>query len=99
MTACLAGLCRRHAGQPVAASMAGLVRGWERLYPPPDLLVFHTRLGLAVIDAAECCETSAARSIIPDLVQRAVAAEDGYAARDILRHGHHLLETAEVSAS
>ncbi len=90
VTACLAVLCRRHAAQPVAASMAALMRCWEQLHPTPNLLVFRTRLGLAMIDAAECCETPAARSIIPDLAQRAVAAEDGYAARDILRHGCEL---------
>lgn len=90
VAACLAILCHRRAGQRVAARMAALVRGWERLQLAPDLLVFHIRLGLAVIDAAEGYESSAARSILRDLVQRVVAAEDGYAARDVLEHGRFL---------
>ncbi|MWA04619.1 hypothetical protein F8568_030425 [Actinomadura sp. LD22] len=90
VTGCLAILYRRHAGQPLAASTADSVRRWQRLHPTPNLGVFHTRLGLALIDAADCRETSTARSITVALAEQAVAAKDGFAARDILRHGCHL---------
>jgi hypothetical protein len=90
VTGCLTVLHRRHTRQPLAASTADSVRRWQRLHPTPNLVAFHTRLGLALIDAADCRTTSTARSITLALAEQAVAAEDGSAARDVLRHGCHL---------
>ncbi|GIH51615.1 hypothetical protein SAMN05421833_12929 [Microbispora rosea] len=52
----------------------------------PSLVVFRTRLGLSVVDAAGGVDTSDGRAEPTTLTIRAVAADDGYAARDVLNH-------------
>lgn len=52
----------------------------------PGLAVFHTRLGLSLIDAIGTVEDPHARRIITDLIDRTTAGQDGYAARDVLAH-------------
>ncbi|WP_433498551.1 hypothetical protein ACQP1K_27315 [Sphaerimonospora sp. CA-214678] len=83
VTACLAALCRpgddRTAGE--------MLNCYRRLdYTDPGLVVFRTRLGLSVVDAVGGVDTVNGRAVATTLIIRAVAAGDGYAARDVLDH-------------
>jgi hypothetical protein len=51
----------------------------------PELAVFHTRLGLSVIDAT-MIHRRAARGEAHDLIERTIRRGDGYAAREMLAH-------------
>ncbi len=48
--------------------------------------MFHTRLGLTVIDAAGGMKHPAASRIAASLIHRTIESLDGYAARELLAH-------------
>ncbi|WP_204050722.1 hypothetical protein [Microbispora siamensis] len=52
----------------------------------PEYVVFRTRLGLAVVDLVGSMERPEASRAATRLVSEAVAAGDGYVARDVLAH-------------
>ncbi|TDC08062.1 hypothetical protein E1267_11350 [Nonomuraea longispora] len=82
----LGALCRRAGGQPADAEIAEMRQLYLALEPADELIVFHTRLGLAMIDLADGPDQEAAASIAARLVHDILAAGDGYAARDLLAH-------------
>ncbi|MCX4664366.1 hypothetical protein [Streptomyces uncialis] len=86
VTACLTVLARRHADGPSDQDLYTMLDGYQQLHRIPELAVFHTRLGLTVIDAADGVPHSVVRSIAADLVERTAQGGDGYAARDVLAH-------------
>ncbi|MGW0566159.1 hypothetical protein [Streptomyces tauricus] len=86
VTACLAVLCRRDAGQPIDGHLADLVTAYSERKTEPGMTVFDTRLGLTVLDAIGSAEALAAHRIVEDLHRRTTEAEDGYAARENLAH-------------
>ncbi|MEU6028641.1 hypothetical protein ABZ825_16725 [Streptomyces tauricus] len=86
VTACLAVLCRRDAGQPIDGHLADLVTAYSERKTEPGMTVFDTRLGLTVLDAIGSAEALAAHGIVKDLYRRTTDAEDGYAARENLAH-------------
>jgi len=107
VTACLTALCRQHTDQP--ADPDTLLDRYQHLDTHPGLAVFHTRLGLSIIDATGDIEHPAARRITADLLHRATTTPDGYTARDLLHHDgcasvltdhqtHHLTETVHACA-
>ncbi|QSB12858.1 hypothetical protein JQS43_14335 [Natronosporangium hydrolyticum] len=80
VTTCLTMLCR-----PSSAGPADLRTVRQQLEPPPaELVVFHTRLGLCLLDALPSNALSAVPYIAAGLLRHAVT--DGYAARDLLNH-------------
>ncbi|MFC8845772.1 MULTISPECIES: hypothetical protein [unclassified Micromonospora] len=83
VTAALNLLC-----QPVAivsATQQHAVAAYQTLdTTAAGLVVFHTRLGMCLIDALGGVEQPAAQPIAADLIER--ARSDGYAARDVLGH-------------
>ncbi|MGQ0775896.1 MAG: hypothetical protein ACT4NY_15995 [Pseudonocardiales bacterium] len=86
VTACLTALCRQHTDQPTDRDIATLLDRYRHLDTDPGLAVFHTRLGLSIIDATGGIDHRAARRIATDLLHRATTAPDGYTARDLLGH-------------
>jgi hypothetical protein len=84
VTACLTALCLQDANLPAGQSLATMLDSYEQLATAPRLAVFHTRLGLSVIDAMGGVEHTAARGIAYTLINRAAC--DGYAAREVLAH-------------
>ncbi|WP_404190727.1 hypothetical protein [Streptomyces tauricus] len=86
VTACLAVLCRRDAGQPIDGHLADLVTAYSERKTEPGMTVFDTRLGLTVLDAIGSAEALAAHRIVKDLHRKTTDAEDGYAARENLAH-------------
>lgn len=86
VTACLTVLCRRGAGQPIDGHLADLVATYLERQTEPGMTVFGIRLGLTVLDAVGSAEASAAKLMVEDLHRRAIDAEDGYAARENLKH-------------
>lgn len=83
VTACLAVLSDP---EPTMESRTTMLDRYQQLTCGNGLAVFHTRLGLSVIDAAgdEKCEH--AHDIAADLIRRIAASPDGYAAREVLAH-------------
>ncbi|SBT40505.1 hypothetical protein [Micromonospora narathiwatensis] len=86
VTACLAYLCARAAGEPEEAYLDALLGSYRRLTPTPSLAVFHTRLGLAVIDAAGGIGHPDVRSLAAGLIKQACTLDNAYVARDLLHH-------------
>ncbi|RBQ16926.1 hypothetical protein DP939_28115 [Spongiactinospora rosea] len=66
------------------AEITAMRRQHSTLQPAAGLIVFHTRLGLTMIDLIEGLGERA--SIIARLIDTVLAAGDGYAARDLLAH-------------
>ncbi|MEU8279234.1 hypothetical protein ACFYOK_38180 [Microbispora bryophytorum] len=83
VTTCLAALCQP-GDDRTAAEMLDRYRRLD--HTAPGLVIFRTRLGLSVVDAAGGVDTSDGRSIATTLIIRTIAADDGYAARDVLNH-------------
>lgn len=50
------------------------------------MVVFDTRLGLAVLDVVDSVKAPAARLVVAELQRRTMKTTDGYAARDALSH-------------
>ncbi|MFJ9822291.1 hypothetical protein ACIRU3_45155 [Streptomyces sp. NPDC101151] len=86
VTACLKVLCRRHAGQPLDDCLTELVSTYLNHESEPGTTVFDTRLGLTVLDAIDSSEHPGARPLVDDLARRALEAQNGYAARELLTH-------------
>ncbi|WP_199844209.1 hypothetical protein [Streptomyces sp. RTd22] len=86
VTACLMVMSRRQAGLPVDRELAELLDCYQRLDRPAELAVFHTRLGLSVLDIADGVGEVVAHRIATNLIGQTVATSDGYAARDVLAH-------------
>ena len=83
VTACLTLLCQPHPTTSTDRSDAlASFHGLDTTVA--GLTVFHTRLGLCLIDAIAGADQPATRSIAAGLLD--LAAADGYAARDVLAH-------------
>lgn len=73
-----------------------LTEPFHQLTTTPGLAVFHTRLGLSLIDAIGTTEKRHAHAIATNLIARTTTTPDGYTARDILAHpGCRALLTAD----
>ncbi|MDT0445608.1 hypothetical protein [Streptomyces johnsoniae] len=87
VTACLAALCCRVAGQPVDRHHVDrLVSTYAELKPERGMTVFGTRLGLAILDVIGTAEEGAAHRVVNELHHRTAKLGDGYAARENLAH-------------
>ncbi|MFJ7420074.1 hypothetical protein ACIQXD_15910 [Streptomyces uncialis] len=86
VTACLTVLARRYADLPFDQDLGMTLDGYQQLHRVPELAVFHTRLGLTIIDAAGGVRHPAVRCVVADLVEGTTQGGDGYAARDVLAH-------------
>ncbi|MFC8850697.1 MULTISPECIES: hypothetical protein [unclassified Micromonospora] len=86
VTACLAYLCAKAAAAPEEDLLGALLRSFRRLERPADLAVFHTRLGLAIVDAADGLARPDVRDLAADLINQALTCGDAYVARDMLHH-------------
>lgn len=82
VTACLTLLCQR---TTTSIERNHAVHAYQALNPAEaGLAVFHTRLGLSLVDALGGIHQPAAHPIPTDLIKQATG--DGYAARDLLAH-------------
>ncbi|MEU9742211.1 hypothetical protein AB0E12_23810 [Micromonospora chersina] len=85
VTACLAYLCTKAAGEPEGASLDALLRSHRRLTSTPITAVFYTRLGLTVVDAGGLDHPNV-RCLAADLINQVLISDDAYVARDLLHH-------------
>jgi hypothetical protein len=83
---CLTVLCLRFDNQPTDAAVAAMVEHYLTLGRAPELVVFRTRLGFAVVDLAGGVQQPHAARAAGRLLAEAMAAGDGYVARDVLAH-------------
>lgn len=86
VTACLAVLCRRLAGLPTDQEVRSVLDQYRNLGRTTELTVFHTRLGLSVIDVISELEPSEADCVTAELIRQTDAGDDGYATREVLAH-------------
>jgi hypothetical protein len=86
VAACLMVLCLRFGNRPADAAITAMVELYPEVEPAPGLLAFRTHLGLTVIDLAGGTGHPGGAQAAAGMVGEAVAAGDGYAARDILAH-------------
>lgn len=63
-----------------------LTEPFHQLTTTPGLAVFHTRLGLSLIDAIGTTDNRHAHAIATNLIARATATPNGYTAHEILNH-------------
>lgn len=84
VTDCLTALWLRAAGQELDSCLAALVSTYLTHETVPGLTVFDVRFGLTVLDALGTTDHPGARSVVDDLFRRTTAAQDGYAAREVL---------------
>ena len=77
--------CRVSRG-PWRRSLRDLVNTYLERPDQDDMVVFDTRLGLAVLDMVGSPKDPAARLVVTELHRRTVKTTDGYAARETLSH-------------
>ncbi|MEN8654359.1 hypothetical protein ABCR94_28125 [Streptomyces sp. 21So2-11] len=83
VAACLAVLCHTAADENPVGAVAAMVRNYLALSKIPELAVFRTRVGLAVLDLSpHPRQVEASRR----LAQEAATSGDGYIARDVIAH-------------
>lgn len=85
VTACLAALCAPSSRRRTAARTT-MLQQYQHMQATQPPAVFHTRLGLSVIDVLADAEHPAVRDIATTLIQRAVVRQDAHTARDLLGH-------------
>lgn len=83
VAACLAVLCLTAAGDCPVGPVKTMVEHYLALDTAPELAVFRSRIGLAVLDLTPRPQQAEA---LRRLTDEAVAARDGYVARDVLAH-------------
>jgi hypothetical protein len=68
------------------AAVAEMVEHYLGLDTAPGLVVFRTRIGLSVVDLTDGADQADVSQATTRLVDDAVTARDGYAAREVLAH-------------
>lgn len=86
VTACLTVLCHRSQGRPTDQDVAAMLNHYEQVERAPGHAVFHTRLALTIIDAADGTTHPAAHHTVTTLIHHATTSPDGYVARELLAH-------------
>ncbi|WP_399932203.1 hypothetical protein [Streptomyces kanamyceticus] len=83
VAACLAVLCLTAAGGCTVHPAATMVEHYLALDAAPDLAVFRSRVGLAVLDLSPRPQQA---GVSRRLIDEAITYSDGYVARDVLAH-------------
>jgi hypothetical protein len=87
-------LCLKTAGLTAEPAIASMVDLYACLRPDPELLVFRVRLGTLMLDLADGIPRLDTAQVASRLVREAVAAGDGYAAREVLLNDRSRLRLA-----
>ncbi|MGH3926136.1 MAG: hypothetical protein ACRDTT_25295, partial [Pseudonocardiaceae bacterium] len=85
-------------GRTTDPALTTMLHHYQHLTPAPELAVFHTRLGLAVLDTADSAHHDT-QAHTAALIRQTLATRDGYAIRDLLTHPHcaALLTTSDTN--
>lgn len=86
VTACLGLLCRPPDHRPTEREIDSLLASCHQLDFQDNLVVFHTRLALAVVDSTARRRHPGVQNHAMTLANRIQDIGDGYAARDVLAH-------------
>jgi hypothetical protein len=86
VTACLSLLCRPLDSSPTDREITQVLASCHQLDYQENLVVFHTRLVLSIVDMAGPRGHSRVRNEAEELVDRILDLGDGYAAREVLGH-------------
>lgn len=83
VAACLAVLCLTAAGRRPVGPVQKMVKHYLELDAAPELAVFRSRVGLAVLDLSPHARQA---EVLLRLTHEATTSGDGYVARDLLAH-------------
>ncbi|MGD6751948.1 hypothetical protein [Streptomyces sp. BH105] len=83
VAACLAVLCFTAAGRRPVGPVQKMVKYYLELDAAPELAVFRSRVGLAVLDLSPTAQQA---EVLLHLTHEATTSGDGYVARDLLAH-------------
>ncbi|WP_018637359.1 hypothetical protein [Parafrankia elaeagni] len=91
VASCLEAMCTE--GAPTGRSIATMIGYFRGQRPVPGYTVFRAHLGMTVAALATATDRDAAVRVFAQVVNEVIEAEDGYAARDVLRFHHtHAVE-------
>ncbi|XMN11110.1 hypothetical protein ACK8N7_36380 [Streptomyces griseobrunneus] len=101
VTGCLNVMCNQALLGPAVTILDALVEDYVEHQPDQGMTVFDTRLGLTILDLLEPHQEDAAHRMVEELHRRAIAATDGYAARECLADARFtaLAEPRQVKAA
>lgn len=88
VTSCLRVMCSNTNDAPASAHVAAMVTHFLDSEPTPGYAVFRSRLGLTVATLASTTTPDTASQVLTQAAEEAIAAGNGYAARDVLRFTH-----------
>ncbi len=71
---------------PSQQSVTDMIQRFLGQHPTPGYAVFRAHLGLTVATLANATDTDAADRVFAQVINEVINAEDGYAARDVLRY-------------
>lgn len=83
VAACLEVICAE--GTSAAPSVTAMIGHFLGARPMPGYAVFRAHLGMTVAALAAATDPDAATRVLTQTVEEVIEAEDGYAARDVLR--------------
>lgn len=86
VTTCLEAWCKPEHQPPTASEYDHMINTYQQLSPAPELVVFHTHLGLSIADATTGADHPNTDCLEQSLIDSALLANDGYAARALLNH-------------
>ncbi|MDR7304152.1 hypothetical protein [Haloactinomyces albus] len=95
---CLDLLCRLAGGMPTRNESEEVLYRYHGMPDQLGLIVFHTRLGLTAVDLADAAGNAESDRLVTRLADRATAAADGYAAREILFGHRNRLPSRQTTA-
>ncbi|MEW2384056.1 hypothetical protein AB0873_18475 [Micromonospora sp. NPDC047707] len=87
ITACLGYLCAQATPARPSDHLGVMLESYLRLTPTQSFALFHTRLGLSIIEATDRVDHPDVRSLAAGLTNQALTFEDAYVARELLRYG------------
>lgn len=87
VAACLRIMCAQPTNPDSAHYVTATVtRLTARLSPSPGYASYNARLGLTIATLAASTSNTLATTLLREVAERAIASQDGYAARDVLGH-------------
>jgi hypothetical protein len=85
VASCLKVMCTHADRTPASREITAMIENFLQGDPMPGYAVFRCQLGLAVITLVRASDSGAADRIFSQVVDEAIDADDGYAAREVLR--------------
>lgn len=86
VASCLKVMCANPDSTSRRGDVAAMITRFVERQPMPGYAFFRAQLGLTVTTLADTVDSDAASRVLAQVVDEAIESEDGYAAREVLRH-------------